>query len=462
MGIEPGLGKFLVLDAAAVKPVVRLGQLVDQYLVHAQRAAHVTQGAARPVTDHRGGEGGALAAVAGVDVLDDFLTPLVLKVDVDVGRLVARAADEALKQQAGMRRVDLGHAQAIAHRRIGGRAPALAKNAFTPGKAHDVVHRQKIHLVAQLGNQRQLVRHLLRDTRRQTLRVTPRCAFVGVLVQGLAWAQAGQHALHRVLVAQLVQVELATCCHHQGVGQQLGRVQPRQPLAGAQVRLGIGLQGKTTVGHRPAQADSSQHIVQRLARTHMHLHPAGGHQRQPAQAGHALQRLLPKRISRALSQRQAQPQSGAKQGASPCAEGIECFKLHSKGRQQQQLAGGQRASGQIVPTHLVTTLGRGATGLGNGLAQVAPTVQVVRQGHQGAAVRQGKFGAGQQLQAALFGLGMRPHQPGHRTRVGDGQCVVAQLGGARHQLLGVRGTALEAEVGQAMQLGIAGGGGHST
>ena len=33
----------------------------------------------------------------------------------------------------------------------------------------------------------------------------------------------------------------------------------------------------------------------------MHLHPASGHQRQPAQAGHALQCLLPKRISRALA-----------------------------------------------------------------------------------------------------------------------------------------------------------------
>ena len=263
--IEPSLGKFLVLDTAAVKPVVRLGQLVDQYLVHTQRPANVTQGAARPVADHRGGEGGALAAVAGVDVLDDFLAPLVLKVDVDVGRLVARAADEALKQQAGVRRVDLGHAQAVAHRRIGGRAPALAQNALAPGKAHDVVHRQKIHLVAQLGNQRQLVRHLLRHARRQALRVAPSRTFVGVVVQGLARAQARQHALHRVLVAQLVQAELAACCHQQGIGQQHGRIKLRQPLTGAQVRLGIGLQGKTTLGHRPAQTDGGEHIVQRLA-----------------------------------------------------------------------------------------------------------------------------------------------------------------------------------------------------
>jgi hypothetical protein len=36
-----------------------------------------------------------------VEVLDDLLAALVLEVDVDVGRLVALAADEALEQQRG-------------------------------------------------------------------------------------------------------------------------------------------------------------------------------------------------------------------------------------------------------------------------------------------------------------------------------------------------------------------------
>ena len=40
------------------------------------------------------------AAVLAVDVLDHLLAALVLEVDVDVGRLVALGADEALEQQA--------------------------------------------------------------------------------------------------------------------------------------------------------------------------------------------------------------------------------------------------------------------------------------------------------------------------------------------------------------------------
>jgi hypothetical protein len=42
----------------------------------------------------------AVPAVLGVDVLHHFLAPLVLEVDVDVGRLVALLADEALEQHA--------------------------------------------------------------------------------------------------------------------------------------------------------------------------------------------------------------------------------------------------------------------------------------------------------------------------------------------------------------------------
>ena len=49
------------------------------------------------VVDDGGAEPGAVAAVAVVDVLDHLLAALVLEVDVDVGRLVARLGDEALE-----------------------------------------------------------------------------------------------------------------------------------------------------------------------------------------------------------------------------------------------------------------------------------------------------------------------------------------------------------------------------
>ena len=91
--LQPVGGELLV------KPVVVLGKGIDQGRRHAQRLAHIAQCAARAVGGNHGRDGGALAAVFFVDVLDDLLAPVVLEVHVDVGRLLALFADKALEQQ---------------------------------------------------------------------------------------------------------------------------------------------------------------------------------------------------------------------------------------------------------------------------------------------------------------------------------------------------------------------------
>ncbi len=74
---------------------------------------------ARAVMDHRRRNPRAVAAVLLVDVLDHFLAPLMLEIDVDVGRLLALLADEALEQQVVGRRVDRGDPQAVTDRAVG-------------------------------------------------------------------------------------------------------------------------------------------------------------------------------------------------------------------------------------------------------------------------------------------------------------------------------------------------------
>ena len=66
----------------------------------------------RPVADDRRRERGAVAAVLAVDVLDHFLAPLVLEVDVDVRRLVALAEMKRSNSIVHARRIDLGDAEA--------------------------------------------------------------------------------------------------------------------------------------------------------------------------------------------------------------------------------------------------------------------------------------------------------------------------------------------------------------
>ena len=116
----------------------------DRVFRQAQGLADVADRRAAAIGDDGGGNAGALAAIFVVDVLDHLLAPLVLEVDVDVGRLVALRGDEALEQQVSRVRIDLGDAEAVADRRIGRRAAALAEDVLAAREADDVVDGEEI------------------------------------------------------------------------------------------------------------------------------------------------------------------------------------------------------------------------------------------------------------------------------------------------------------------------------
>src|SRR3546814_20688514 len=97
------------------------------------------------------GEAGMVAPVFLVDELDDFLAPLVLEIDVDVGRLVALHADEALEQKVDLSRVDGGNAEAVTDYGVGRRTASLAEDDLLLGEADDVVHRQEVSRIVLSG-----------------------------------------------------------------------------------------------------------------------------------------------------------------------------------------------------------------------------------------------------------------------------------------------------------------------
>ena len=76
-----------------------LAHEVELGLAEAQGLADVADGALGAVAGDDGGERTRSRPVPSVEVLDDFFAALVFEVDVDVGRLVALAADEALEQR---------------------------------------------------------------------------------------------------------------------------------------------------------------------------------------------------------------------------------------------------------------------------------------------------------------------------------------------------------------------------
>ena len=159
--------------------------------------------------------------------------------------------------------VHLGHVQAVADRRIGGRAPALAKDFLAARKAHDVVHRQEVHLVAALGDQPQLVHQLPAHLPGNTRRIAPARPFHGELPQRLRGRHAPGHGFHRVLVLDGFEAEIAARGHHQRVGQQLRRIDAAQPHARAQVALGVCLQGQAAFVHGFALPHRGDHVLQR-------------------------------------------------------------------------------------------------------------------------------------------------------------------------------------------------------
>ncbi len=127
--IQTGVPDSLRQRLAAVPPGDRLRQPVHLRQIQPESLADVAQRRARPVADHRRRQRRAVAAVFPIDVLDHLLAALMLEVDVDVGRLVALARNEALEQHLDARWIDFGDAEAIAHRRVGRRAASLAEDA---------------------------------------------------------------------------------------------------------------------------------------------------------------------------------------------------------------------------------------------------------------------------------------------------------------------------------------------
>ena len=132
--IETQLAEMLRLDAFVAPAPDRAGQRRDRVARQAHHLADVADRRAGAIMDDGGGDGRMVAAVFFVDILDHLLAPLMLEIDVNIGRLIARGADEAREQQAVADRIHLGDAKAVADHGIRGRAAALAQD--TPGCAH--------------------------------------------------------------------------------------------------------------------------------------------------------------------------------------------------------------------------------------------------------------------------------------------------------------------------------------
>ena len=95
-------------------------------------------------------------------VADHFATATLIEVDIDIWHRHPLRVEESLKQQAMLQRIQLGDAQCPSDQGAGCRAtPRTHSDAVVLGVLNQVRHHQEVPGVAHLGNNAQLVLHLL-------------------------------------------------------------------------------------------------------------------------------------------------------------------------------------------------------------------------------------------------------------------------------------------------------------
>ncbi len=186
-----------------------------------------------------------------------------LEIDIDVGRLIARGADEALEQDVDPRRIDRGDAETIANDRIGGRAAPLTQNAALSGEPHDVVDGQKIAGVVEPLDQSELVFDQIADFVRDALGKPLIGALSGELGQALLRRLPFRNRFLGIFVTQLVEAEPAALDDFEAALDSIPITakQPRHLLGRFQMAFGIGGETIADFPNRAAFADARQHIL---------------------------------------------------------------------------------------------------------------------------------------------------------------------------------------------------------
>ncbi len=262
--VEVQLGRLLLADAVGRPAPDQTGQGLGHVLGQAQHLADFAYRAACAVTRDDRRERGMLATIAFVDPLDDLLAPLMLEVDVDIGRLLAFPRDEALEQKLMLDRVDAGDAQHEADAAVRCRPAPLAKDAATPRLGDDRVHGQEIGRITLGFDQSQFMLELASMGVGHARREHPVGRFAGQSCQRRLGAQALDHILMGILIAELGEVEATALGDIQGRGERVwkSREAPAHLLRALQCPVAISLAAKAQRIDRALLTNGGDDILQ--------------------------------------------------------------------------------------------------------------------------------------------------------------------------------------------------------
>ena len=272
--IEAGLADVIVGQAVAIAPH-RLGQRRGDVLGQAQNLADFADGAARAVMHDGGADRRAMAAVAPVDVLDHLLAPLMLEIDVDIGRLAAVLGNEAGEQEIALVRIDRGDAEAKAHRAVGRRAAALAEDflVLPAREGDDVVDGEEVARIIELGDEREFVVKPLSDVVGNAFRISVfadnvRCAPAQVRSSRCCWAvlPAGTGSSGYSYFSSPSEKRQASAISMvRAMASGKSREQPRHLRRRFEMPFGIDGEPQARFGERAFLAHAGEHVGERPA-----------------------------------------------------------------------------------------------------------------------------------------------------------------------------------------------------
>ena len=462
--IEAGLAHVVDIDAARPHAPHRVGHHAHRVGREAERLADFADGAAAPVGDHRGRQRGARAAFLAVDPLDHVLAPLMLEIDIDVGRLVALVGKKALEQDPGFVGIDRSDAEAIAHGGIGGRAAALAKDAQLARLPDDFVHGQEVGRDLLLIDQREFVPDRLGNVGRNAVGIAPRRAFPGEAHELVLWSLAA-FVLDRVLVGELIEREMAASRDLLRAldGARMAMEQPRHLLRLLEMALGTGEAAEAQSVDGAAQTNGRHHVVQRPPLGHVIVHVVGGDQSDTHLGGEIVEQRQAARIV-------ATEQHGAGEIAAVAEQAGECQQALAEGRllgPAWRQDDGQDAFGmgrEVVEGEVALPLRRPAVADRQQAGEPFVGFEIGGIGEQRIAVARLEAGADQQLESlfvrdrkffvVFLDRRIGPHHAGQGVAVGDADGGVAEADRLQRQLARVRAAAQEAVVGRDLQLGV--------
>ena len=181
----------------------------------------------------------------------------------------------------------------------------------------------------------------------------------------------------------------------------------------------------------------------------MHVHVAGGDERQTAGETQLMQALELRAVVGPAQELDRDPRLLLETGCDTLRDGgirrLTGYPQHEAG------AG---AALDVAPVELVTAFRAAPPRRGDQLRQIAVRLAIGGEQHEFQAIGEPELGADEQFQLVFFGCNVCAHYPRERAFVGDGKRRVTKLGGALDEFLRARSPAQKSEIADAMQLGV--------